>query len=136
MWIFKSFIAGFISTLLFHQGLFHLLFLAGKVPKPAWNMAATQPLQVPAVISLAFWGGVWGVALWVMIRRQSTSRQWALAFVLGALLPSIVGLLLVAPLKGMPFAANWDLKIWLGAFLLNGAWGLGVVLFMKAFGKK
>ena len=136
MWVFKSFIAGFISTLVFHQGLFHLLFLAGKVPKPAWTMAATQPLQVPAVISLAFWGGVWGIALWAMIKKQSNSRQWVLAIVLGALLPSILALLVVFPLKGMAFAANWDPKLWFGAFLLNGAWGLGVILFMKAFGKK
>jgi len=136
MWIFRSFVAGFISTLLFHQGLLHLLYIAGKFPTPAWNMAATAPLQVPAVISLAFWGGVWGVVLWAMIKKQSSARQWPLAIILGALLPSIVALLIVFPLKGMAFAADWDPKWWIGAFLLNGAWGLGVVLVMKAFGKK
>ncbi|MEO6173268.1 MAG: hypothetical protein ABIP02_09135 [Arenimonas sp.] len=136
MWLLRSFIAGFISTLVFHQGLFHLLYLAGKVPKPAWNMAAVPPLQVPAVISLAFWGGVWGIALWAMIKKQSNVRQWLLAVVLGALLPSIVALLLVFPMKGGEFAAGWDPKMWIGAFLLNGAWGLGVLLFMKIFGKK
>lgn len=136
MWIFRSFIAGFISTLVFHQGLFHLLYLAGKIPRPAWDMTATPPLQVPAVISLAFWGGVCGVAIWAMIKKQGNARQWLLAIVLGALLPSIVALLFVFPLKGMAFAANWDPKMWIGAFLLNGAWGLGVILFMKAFGRK
>ena len=136
MWIFKSFMAGFVSTLIFHQGLFHLLYLAGKIPKPAWDMTATQPLQVPAVISFAFFGGIWGIALWAMLKKQSGSRQWLFAFVLGALLPSVVGLLIVYPLKGLPFAADWDPKMWLGAFLLNCVWGLGVVLFMKAFGKK
>ncbi len=136
MWLLRSFIAGFISTLVFHQGLFHLLYLAGKVPKPAWNMAAVAPLQVPAVISLAFWGGVWGIALWAMIKKQSDVRQWLLAIVLGALLPSIVALLLVFPMKGGEFAAGWDPKMWIGAFLLNGAWGIGVLLIMKAFGKK
>jgi hypothetical protein len=136
MWIFRSFIAGFISTLIFHQGLFHLLYLAGKVPRPAWDMTATQPLHVPAVISLAFWGGIWGVALWAMIKAQSNAMQWTLAILLGALLPSIVALLIVFPMKGQAFAAGWNPKIWLGAFLLNGAWGLGVIMFMKAFGKK
>ena len=136
MWILKSFIAGFISTLIFHQGLFHLLYLAGKIPKPAWDMTAVAPMNVPAVISLAFWGGVWGVALWLMIRKQKNARQWLLAIILGALLPGIVALLIVFPLKGAAFAANWDPKMWIGAFLLNGAWGLGVLLIMKAFGKK
>ena len=136
MWILKSFVAGFISTLIFHQGLFHLLYLAGKIPKPAWDMTAVAPMNVPAVISLAFWGGVWGVALGLMIRKQKNARQWLLAIILGALLPSIVALLIVFPLKGAAFAANWDPKMWIGAFLLNGAWGLGVLLIMKAFGKK
>lgn len=136
MWIVRSFLAGFISTLVFHQGLFHLLYIAGKVPKPAWDMTSTQPLQVPAVISLAFWGGVWGIAVWLMIKKQSSARQWLLAIVLGALLPSTVALLFVFPMKGMAFAANWDPKIWMGALLLNGAWGLGVALIMKAFGRK
>ena len=136
MWIFRSFVAGFITTLMFHQGLFHLLYLAGKIPRPAWDMTSVPPLHVPAVVSLAFWGGVWGVALWWMIRKQKNVRQWLLAIVLGALLPSIVALLIVFPLKGLAFAANWDPKIWIGAFLLNGAWGLGVLLIMKAFGKK
>lgn len=136
MWMVRSFLAGFISTLVFHQGLFHLLYIAGKVPKPAWDMTSTQPLHVPAVISLAFWGGVWGIALWLMIKKQSSARQWVLAIVLGALLPSTVALLFVFPMKGMAFAANWDPKIWMGALLLNGAWGLGVALIMKAFGRK
>lgn len=136
MWMVRSFLAGFISTLVFHQGLFHLLYIAGKVPKPAWDMTSTQPLHVPAVISLAFWGGVWGIALWLMIKKQSSARQWVLAIVLGALLPSTVALLFVVPMKGMAFAANWDPKIWMGALLLNGAWGLGVALIVKAFGRK
>lgn len=136
MWIFRSFIAGFISTLLFHQGLFHCLYLAGKIPRPAWDMTSVPPLHVPAVVSLAFWGGVWGVALWLMIRKQKNARQWLLAIILGALLPSIVALLFVFPMKGGEFAAGWDPKMWIGAFLLNGAWGLGVLLVMKALGKK
>lgn len=136
MWILRSFIAGFISTLLFHQGLLHLLYLSGKWTKPAWDMAAVPPLHVPAVISLAFWGGVWGIALWAMIKKQNNLRQWLLAIVLGALLPSIVALLFVFPMKGGEFAAGWDPKIWIGAFLLNGAWGFGVLLIMQVFGKK
>jgi hypothetical protein len=136
MWVLRAFIAGFVSTLMFHQGLFHLLYLAKKIPKPAWDMTAVPPLQVPSVISLAFWGGIWGVALWAMIKKQSVAKQWVLAIVLGAILPSVVALLLVFPMKGGVFAAGWDPKMWIGAFLLNGAWGLGVMLIMKAFGKK
>jgi hypothetical protein len=136
MWAFKSFVAGFIATLTFHQGLLHAFYLSGKFPSPAWNMAPVGVFHVPSVISLAFWGGVWGIALWAMIKKQSDTKQWLLALSLGAVLPSVVALLVVFPLKGMAFAANWDPKMWGGAFLLNGVWGLGVYLLMKVFGKK
>ena len=136
MWPLRGFFAGFVSTLVFHQGALWVLNRLTGAGRAVWSMAAVPPFNVPAVISLAFWGGVWGVAIWAMIKKQGNARQWLLAIVLGALLPSIVALLFVFPLKGMAFAANWDPKMWIGAFLLNGAWGLGVILFMKAFGRK
>ena len=40
-----------------------------KVPGP-FSMAPTAPVHVPAVISLAFWGGVWGTALWVLVKNM------------------------------------------------------------------
>jgi hypothetical protein len=126
----KAFIAGFVSTLVFHQGLLALLHATAQAPAP-FDMTATAPLHVPRVISLAFWGGVWAIALWPLIRPNSNWRYWVVALVLGALGPSLVALLVVFPLKGMPFAANWDPKIWVGAFLLNGAWGIGVAAIMK-----
>ena len=83
------------------------------------------------MISLAFWGGVWAVALWPLIRLNVGWRYWITAAVLGAIGPTLVALLVVFPLKGQAFAAGWDPKIWVGAFLLNGAWGIGVALFMR-----
>src|SRR3546814_20802126 len=66
----------------------------------------------------------------------SGGTHWLLAVVLGALLPSLVALLVVFPLKGMAFAAHWDPKIWVGAALLNGAWGCGVALLMQWLGRR
>ena len=45
-----AFVAGFIATLVFHQGLLQLLHLAGKIPVAAWNMDPTPPLGVPKVV--------------------------------------------------------------------------------------
>ena len=132
----RAFIAGFISTLLFHQGLLHLLYLVGVAPSPAWNMAATAPLGVPSVLSLALWGGLWGCLLWLLIARSSGGKRWALATLWGAVLPSAVALFIVFPLKGMAFAGGWDPKLIIGALLLNGAWGFGVALLMKLMGQR
>lgn len=132
-WI-KAWVAGFIATLLFHQGLLGLLHLAdASVPAP-YNMAATAPFGVPAVISLAFWGGVWGVLLWALIRPWVGVKYWVAAAVIGAIGPSAVALLVVMPLKGMAVAGGGNLQLIAGALLLNAAWGLGTALCMRLAG--
>jgi NADH:ubiquinone oxidoreductase subunit 2 (subunit N) len=128
-----AFVAGFVSTLVFHQGLLELLHLAGAVPVAAWNMRPVPPLGVPSVISLAFWGGLWGVLLWALVRKQAGGKRWLWGAIWGALLPSIVALFVVFPLKGMPMAGGFNPKLIVGALLLNGVWGLGVVGLMKLY---
>lgn len=125
----KFFLAGFLATLIFHQGLMGLLYLAGVSPIAPFSLAATGPLAVPAVLSLAFWGGLWGVAIGYLLRAIGGVHSLWRWLVLGALAPSLVAMLLVFPLKGI---ANNDPKLWLGALLLNGAWGLGCALFLRA----
>jgi hypothetical protein len=131
----KAFLAGFLSTLVFHQGALAILHATGMTPKKPFSMAPTPPLHVPAVFSLAFWGGVWGILLWLAIRGAgSPALYWVWAFVLGAIAPSIVALFVVFPLKGQPVAGGWQPAVIVGALLLNGAWGIGVALFMRLFG--
>jgi hypothetical protein len=86
---------------------------------------------VPAVMSLAFWGGVWGIAIWPLLRHAAGSAYWLRALLIGAVGPSAVALFVVFPLKGMGVAGGWDPKIIVGALILNGAWGLGVALLMS-----
>jgi len=129
----KAFLAGFLSTLVFHQGLLALLHAAGKSARKAWVMTPVPPFGLPSVLSLAFWGGVWGIALWLMIRGAAGPMHWLLAIVLGAVLPTIVAFLVVLPLKGMPVGGGWKPDLLIGALLLNGAWGVGVALFMRLF---
>lgn len=126
----KAFIAGFVSTLVFHQGMLAVLHRAGLWPNAPFAMTPTAPFRVPAVLSLAFWGGLWGIALWLALAGTAAPAYWVLAVVLGALGPSIVALFVVFPLKGMPVAGGWDPKIIGGALILNGAWGFGVALLM------
>ncbi len=131
-----SFVAGFVSTLVFHQGLLQLLHVSGVFPRAAWNMAPVPPLGMPSVLSLAFWGGLWGIVLWALIHKHTTGKKWLWGAIWGALLPSIVALFVVFPMKGMPMAGGFDPKLIVGALLLNGIWGLGVVALMRLYGQR
>ncbi len=130
-WI-GGFVAGFLATLVFHQLTLALLWAMGVAPFGPFSMTATQPLGVPAVFSLAFWGGVWGI-LFVLIesRFPRDHRYWMMAFLFGAILPSLVALLIVLPLKGQPVGGGWRPSLLFTAFLINGTWGIGTALFLK-----
>jgi hypothetical protein len=91
---------------------------------------------VPAVISLAFWGGLWGILLWEVLRKKTGAALWVGSAVFGALLPTLVAFFVVFPLKGLPVAGGWKPDLVVGALLLNGAWGVGVVAFMRLFGAR
>ena len=133
----KAFIAGFVSTLVFHQGVLTVFYLAGAFPRAPYDLTAVPPLGIPAVISLAFWGGVWGAAIWPLLKNAAGAAYWLRALVIGAIGPSAVALFIVFPLKGMPMAGGWDPKVIVGALILNGAWGFGCALllrYMPSFG--
>ena len=61
-WLILGFICGAVAVLIFHQGAWALLHALGVMPRPAYPMAASAPFGIPQVWSLAFWGGVWGIA--------------------------------------------------------------------------
>jgi hypothetical protein len=80
-----GFAAGFVATLLFHQSLWCLFNQLGVIPpdRPASPLDAVPPLGVPSVISKAFWGGLWGAGLALLLgqlsgpgRAGSSSAPW------------------------------------------------------------
>lgn len=131
----RAFVAGFLSTLVFHQGVILVFHLLGAFPRAPWNFTPVPPLGIPSVISLSFWAGLWGIALWPLLKNVSGSAYWIRAIVLGALGPTLVAFLVVVPLKGGTVGAGWDPKLWIGGFIVNAAWGYGLALFLRGFRK-
>ena len=118
--------AGFLATLLFHQVAVALLWKIGMAPGPSFQITPRPPFGLPAVFSLAFWGGIWGI-LFADVDRYfpHKANYWLTALLGGSILPSLVALLVVVPLKGGAIGAGWNPHIWLFALIVNGAWGVG-----------
>ncbi len=123
----QAFTGGFLATLIFHQGVLALFWLGGMIPAFPWNMNPVPPLGVPQVISLAFWGGVWGLSVWWLVRRWQGIRYWLGAVVICEVGPTAVAMLVVFPMKGLDVNAS---KV-IGGLIVNGAWGLGLAVWMQ-----
>lgn len=126
-----GFVAAVISVLIFHQGMWSILHYAalpGFGMPPPFPMDPVAPFGVPKIVSLCFWGGVWG-ALFGAVWRGPRSSNWWAGIILGVIAGAF-GLLVVLPLKGLPFAGGWVSSSWIKSMLINGAWGLGVGLLL------
>ena len=126
-----GFIAGFIAVLLFHQPTLAFLNYIGFTHAGTYSFKAVAPFGVPQVISLAFWGGVWGVLFAAVDRRFPRGNlYWLYAFAFGAIFPTLVAWFIVAPLKGLPLAGGWEAHRMITGLLINGAWGIGTALLL------
>ncbi|HUJ12453.1 MAG TPA: hypothetical protein VL284_01580 [Thermoanaerobaculia bacterium] len=129
-----GFIAGFLGTIVFHQIALEALHLAHFTPRAAWSMQPVPPFGVPSVISLSFWGGVWGIILVLIFGHVRGAAYWIGSILFGAVLPTLVAAFVVAPLKHQPIPHSGSMAV-LG-LTVNGAWGFGTALFYRLFSKK
>jgi hypothetical protein len=129
-----GFAAGFLATLIFHQGLWWLFNQTGVVPlsRPAWAVDPIPPFGVPAVVSKAFWGGLWGLVLTAVFAHLHGPAYWAAWILVGAVALTLVAFFIVPPLKGEPMQAMGP-RFLIG-LAVNGAWGFGTALLLRLFG--
>ena len=127
----RSFIAGFVSTLVFHQTVIWFVARAAGFPFKTWNMAPNS-YGVPSVLALAFWAGLWGIALCAVIgaRRWSPALVWGA--VLGGVVPSVWGWTVLASIHGKPMFSGGNMKVIIFVLFVNAVWGAGTVLLFKA----
>ena len=128
-----AFIAGALAVPVFHQLLFLVLHLAGIIPVPPFDMKPTKPFGVPALISISFWGGVWGVIFALTLPRWfHGTAYWIAALIAGGVALTLVYMFVVVPLKSghLPGAMG---QLFVIGFLLNAAWGIGWALLLALF---
>ena len=128
-----AFAAGVLAVPIFHQILLLVMYVAGIVPFAPFNMAPTKPFGVPDIISISFWGGVWGVVFGLTLPRWfSGTAYWVASAVIGGVALTLVFMFVVWPLKigGLPPDM---VGLFIIGFLLNAAWGIGWALFLRLF---
>ena len=123
-----GFAAGAIAFLTFHQGMVEALHLSGMLPQGAYRIVGVPPFNVPVVVSLCFWAGLYGM-VFSLLRPRFAWPLWLDGVILG-FVAAVVGMVIVAPIKGNAIANGW--KAWPVArsLLINGFWGLGVGLIL------
>ena len=129
-WLACGFIAGAIAVLAFHQGALGLLHQLGITESAPFSRAHTAPWGVPQIWSSAFWGGLWGIALALLLERLRRADWLWVGILFGGILLPLVGILVVAPLKGGALA--WPgATMLLRGVIINGVWGLGAALLYR-----
>jgi len=127
-------VAAVIGVLVFHQGvwgLLHHIDLPTLGMPRAYPMEPVPPWGVPRIVSLCFWGGLWGLTF------GGTWRGTRNSFIFGGFWLGVSALLvqflIVAPLKGLPVAGGGQLSNWIRGVLLNITWGLGTGVILGYF---
>jgi len=127
-----GFVAGFLAVLLFHQLTGAAMHALGLSPFAPFDMAPIAPFGVPRVLSLAFWGGVWGI-VFAAVAGWLPRRPGAFllaGFVFGIVGPAFFAWFVLAPLRGQAAAQGWQLVPLLRGAVINGMFGLGTAFFM------
>lgn len=121
-------IAGAISVLVFHQTLLQLLFWFGIAPQAAFRVAVVAPFNAPMVVSVTFWGALYGGVFGLLAPRLPTPVP--VKAVLAGLFAMLMSWFVVRPLAGHHVAFGWQTPAMLrsaGACLM---WGIGITLIL------
>jgi hypothetical protein len=134
-----GFIGGFLATVIFHQMALFALNSIGIAKAPLWVMDPVPPFGVPRIVSLAFWGGVFGLFYPLLQARFESAGAFIVAgIIFGAIVPTLCSWYIVNAIRGVPLGPNggWVLPSVLIGPIVNGAWGFGTALFLLSFNRR
>lgn len=126
-----GFVAGALSVLIFHQLGFWLSNELGYTRAALYNMRGVPPWGVPAIVSSAFWGGLWGIVAAFLVPRLPGALGGALGWILfAAIIVAIVNWSVVLPIKSGRFNMP-GMPIIVVLPLVYGLWGFGMWLIAR-----
>lgn len=126
--VFLGCIAGAISILVFHQTTLQIFFWLGLAPQAAFRVAVVPPFNAPMVVSITFWGAVYGGLFGLLAPRLATPN--VVKALVAGLFAVLMGWFVVRPLAGHPIAFGWQTAPMLRSAAACFMWGIGVTLIL------
>ncbi len=126
--IIRGMLAGVAAALTFRHAALLLLSVPGLTSPPSFSLKPAPGMTFPALAGVVVWAGLWGAALALMLaRRRGPRAYWTTTLLLGGVLPTAAGVLMLLVDKG-PAAFAWvDLLVGL---IVNSAWAIGAAVFL------
>jgi hypothetical protein len=124
--MFLGLVAGALSMLLFHQTTLQILYWIGATTHPAFRLSVVPPFNVPMIVSITFWGAIFGATVSLLMPRFLGS--WLVRAVVAGLFALMMTWFVVRPLAGHPIAFGWQTRPMLLSLIANLMWGFGVML--------
>lgn len=130
--VFVGFIAGALGVLIFHQLGFWIANELGYARAPLYNLRPVPPWGVPTILSMAFWGGLWGIAAAFLVPRLPGVLSGLLGWVLfAAIVVTLINWFIVFPVKGAPMGGGFRMPGLAVVPLVYALWGVGMWLIAR-----
>lgn len=124
-----GFIAGFLGVLIFHQLGFYIANELGLARAQIYSFRPVPPLGVPAIISSAFWGGLWGIVGAFVVPRVPPTVDGPIGWMLFcAVVVTLVNWFVVLPIKGLPVGGGFRMPGVIVVPVVYAFWGFGIWL--------
>jgi hypothetical protein len=123
--LFLGLIAGALSMLLFHQTTLQVAYWVGLSSHPAFRLSVVPPFNVPMVVSLTFWGAIFGCLISALPKFPGGLLVRGL---IAGLFAVLMTWFVVRPIAGHPIAFGWAIRPMVLSALASMAWGLGLML--------
>lgn len=122
-----GFVAGFVGVLVFHQLGFYIANELGLLKVQLYSGRPVPPFGVPAILSSAFWGGLWGMAGAYIVPRLPSAVDGPLGWMLFAgVVVTLVNWFVVLPIKGAPVGNGFRMPGVVVVPLVYAFWGMGM----------